>query len=493
MKHLLFPLLPLLAFAMNTPTVEYRFDECYWLDGANGVVGDVKENINSEHATSSYLAEIGDDGSNPTPCHYGMFLHQENSSNNSGEATDKVIAEDTTTGNVGNTFSVSLWLHPRSSAFSNWVAFVTKTDEATWDNGWGIVNPTNNQSTTLRFYINEWNGNSDNKNGVKVDYDLGTLDLSHWYHIVGTYDQTTLRLYVDGKEVKSISANATITNSSEQLRIGGDYWGTPDHDIDEVKIWNVALSATDVNTTYQNEKDGKNYDGTDRTCDPCIASIAAHKWEMVSIPTDLRSNTLTVTDVFGDEMNGTYDTDWRVYRRDYNTSSNNSWYTYLGSNDTLEFGKGYWLGSKNASSWSENGTTAVDYNATCVSGQSSTECVEIVLKSVTLNFGDPDNDPDDSSGPYRYNLTSFTGKKPVNWADCRIVVEDTVYTPSESASDDNNFTDKQIWLYNAEGDDYITCDDATPGGCKLVPYKGFWIELRGKTKGKTVKLLIPKE
>jgi len=493
MKFLLVLILPFILYAMDTPKVEYRFDECYWLDGANGVMGDVKEVIAEADATSAYLAAIGDDGSNPTPCNYGVFLHQDSSDDNSGEATDQVVADDVNVGDVNTTFSVSFWLHPRSTSFSNWVLFVAKTDNSTWDYGWGFVNPTNNESKTLRFYINEWNGDPDNKNGEKVDYDFGTLDTTHWYHIVGTYDGSTMRLYIDGNEVNSTNTNVSITNSDEPLRIGSDYWGVPDHDIDEVKIWNSVLSATDVNVTYQNEKDGKNYDGTSRTCDPCIASIKAHKWEMVGIPADLRTDSKTVNDVFGDEMNGTYGTDWRIYRRDYNSSSNSSWDTYLGINDTLEFGKGYWLGSKNASSWSENGVNAVDYNATCASGQSSSKCVEIALRSVTLNFGDPDNDPDDGSGPYRYNLSGFVGKKPVNWADCRIVVDGTAYTPSEAASEENNYTAKQIWLYDMQEDSYTTCDDTTPGGCKLVPYKGFWVELHGKTKGKSISVLIPKE
>jgi hypothetical protein len=316
MKLLLVLILPFFLHAIDSPNLEYRFDECYWMDGANGVTGDAKEAISGADATSAYMAAIGDDGINPTPCNYGIFLDQNDSGTNHGEATDQVVTDDATVGNVDSNFTVSFWLHPRSTSFSNWVLFVTKTDESTWDYGWGFANPTDNQSTTLRFYINEWKGDPTDKNGEKVDYDFGTLDTTHWYHIVGTYDGSVMRLYVDGNEVNSTNTNASITNSNEPLRIGSDYWGTPDHDIDEVKIWSSALSATDVNTTYQNEKDGNNYDGTSRTCDPCIASIAVHTWEMVGIPADLRSDSKTVADIFSDEMSGDYDTDWRVYRRD---------------------------------------------------------------------------------------------------------------------------------------------------------------------------------
>jgi len=99
-------------------------------------------------------------------------------------------------------------------------------------------------------------------------------------------------------------------------------------------------------------------------------------------------------------------------------------------------------------------------------------------------------------------MTGFVGKSPVNWSDCRLIVSDSdgsnrqVLTPSEAENAD--YMLKQIWQYNpnsseADGKGYTTCDDVTPGDCKLVPYKGFWVELHGKTKNKTVKLLIPKE
>jgi hypothetical protein len=81
----------------------------------------------------------------------------------------------------------------------------------------------------------------------------------------------------------------------------------------------------------------------------------------------------------------------------------------------------------------------------------------------------------------------------VEWADCRFLVDGVAYTPSDM--NNSGYANKQIWLYNGTGvnasDSYTTCDDTMP--CKLVPFEGFWIQLLGKTKNKTIKLLIPKE
>ena len=93
-------------------------------------------------------------------------------------------------------------------------------------------------------------------------------------------------------------------------------------------------------------------------------------------------------------------------------------------------------------------------------------------------------------------MLGFIGHKPVDWADCRFVIDGTAYTPSDAEA--AGYADKQIWQYNpgasgANANGYTTCDDTTPGGCKLEPYKGFWVILHGPTKGKSVQLLIPKE
>jgi hypothetical protein len=197
-----------------------------------------------------------------------------------------------------------------------------------------------------------------------------------------------------------------------------------------------------------------------------------------------------VEDVFADDMNGSYNTDWKLYKRVYSTTDNGSSYVQLALTDELEFGVGYWLGSRYSSEWYVDGMQTVDYNSTdsaCVNAP----CIEIDLTPVTHDF---ETDGDDGTGPYRYNMSGFIGlEKPVSWADCRFLIDGTAYTPSDANA--SGYANKQIWLYNGTGTDrsnsYITCDDTME--CKLVPFKGFWIELHGKTKGKSVKLLIPKE
>ncbi|HUC00781.1 MAG TPA: LamG-like jellyroll fold domain-containing protein [Solirubrobacterales bacterium] len=75
------------------------------------------------------------------------------------------------------------------------------------------------------------------------------LTANTWAHVAMTSDATTLRLYVNGKQVDSASAKA-VTESKGPLQIGcwkkeGQYFnGT----IDNVRIYNRALSAAELET-----------------------------------------------------------------------------------------------------------------------------------------------------------------------------------------------------------------------------------------------------
>ena len=275
-----------------------------------------------------------------------------------------------------------------------------------------------------------------------------------------------------------------------------------------MKIWRRALSASEIQTVYANENSGLNYDGQPRTCQSCTGvDIEANSWQFIGVPANGEETLLsldglvdtvvdlvgTVGELLGDDMPGALNTDWVIYKRTYSTTDNSSSYQKLSLTDPIEFGQGYWLGSTVAGRWDVEGLTAVSYDSghpACTAAA----CAEIDLTPVTLDFS---VDANDGSGPYRYNMSGFIGlESPVDWADCRFLIDGTAYTPSEANA--SGFASKQIWLYDpsnggANSNGYTTCADDSPGGCKLAPFKGFWVELHGPTKNKTVKLLIPQE
>ncbi|MEN8131625.1 MAG: LamG-like jellyroll fold domain-containing protein [Pseudomonadota bacterium] len=71
-----------------------------------------------------------------------------------------------------------------------------------------------------------------------------------WTHLTVTYDGVNQRLYIDGTEVGSQPMSGPIQRSNGALRIGGNsLWGEYFTGyIDEVRIYNRALSASEIRT-----------------------------------------------------------------------------------------------------------------------------------------------------------------------------------------------------------------------------------------------------
>jgi outer membrane protein assembly factor BamB len=79
---------------------------------------------------------------------------------------------------------------------------------------------------------------------------VGTAKLTAntWSYLTETYDGSTLRLYVNGTQVASTARTGAIASSTNPLQIGGDtiysqYFAGL---IDEVRIYNVALTAAQI-------------------------------------------------------------------------------------------------------------------------------------------------------------------------------------------------------------------------------------------------------
>jgi chitodextrinase len=79
-------------------------------------------------------------------------------------------------------------------------------------------------------------------------YGTTALAVNTWTHLAATYDGTTTRLYVNGTQVSSQAQTGAMAASTNPLQIGGDslygqfFQGT----IDEVRIYNVALTASQI-------------------------------------------------------------------------------------------------------------------------------------------------------------------------------------------------------------------------------------------------------
>lgn len=82
--------------------------------------------------------------------------------------------------------------------------------------------------------------------------------LNVWTHLAATYDGSRLRLYVNGVENANLSSTGTLIPTASPLRIGGNaVWGEYFKGmIDEVRIYNRALSAVEIQTDMNTPVDG---------------------------------------------------------------------------------------------------------------------------------------------------------------------------------------------------------------------------------------------
>lgn len=155
------------------------------------------------------------------------------------------------------------WVRHSNVTIKNWEAIVTKGDSAyrVHHNGACSINGVNTAGG-LDFGVNSGCGTADINSGtVPV---AGT-----WYHLAGTYDGTTIKVYVNGALSASSAYSGALASNTLALMIGenaqqrGRYFNG---DIDEVKIYSSALTAAQISAGYANENAGKNWDGSARVC-----------------------------------------------------------------------------------------------------------------------------------------------------------------------------------------------------------------------------------
>ena len=138
---------------------------------------------------------------------------------------------DLTTG-----LTMEAWVRP--TTLNSWRAILIK--EQTGDLVYGLYANTNNNRPSAHVFI-----------GAKTDTrGIAKLPVNAWTHLAATYDGSVLRLYVNGAQVSTRTIGGNILTSTSPLRIGGDSFASEYFNglIDEVRIYNRPLTATEIQT-----------------------------------------------------------------------------------------------------------------------------------------------------------------------------------------------------------------------------------------------------
>jgi hypothetical protein len=143
-------------------------------------------------------------------------------------------------------YTVEAWVRPN----------ITYTGTAASAVPLGSIDLDYNRSGWL-FYQrgNGWSWWLGDGTGYKISLDpVSTVTAGTWYHLVGTYDGTTARFYVNGAEVASGASALPVPNPSQPFTVGGRYDGSFlfNGRVDEVAVYTSALSAADILAHYNN-------------------------------------------------------------------------------------------------------------------------------------------------------------------------------------------------------------------------------------------------
>lgn len=157
------------------------------------------------------------------------------------------------------TITVEAWIYPTAWGVSQFSGSIV-TKEVVGYSGYMLRCGANG---TLSFAIGI-------TTGVPEIFQTAALTLNTWQHVVGVFDGTKLYLYINGNLIKSQAQTGSIASNTNNLRIGGNMGFTDRFftgKIDEVRIWNTALSAGTINTWYNK---------TISSCHPNYANLVGY-------------------------------------------------------------------------------------------------------------------------------------------------------------------------------------------------------------------------
>jgi len=163
---------------------------------------------------------------------------------------DHVLVPDAANLDLTNQFTLEAWVNP-ASAVSSYLgaAIISKVGGAAGDNGYQFGLTQGNKQV---FCIFNAAGETWPANQLMASPDQ-PVPVNKWSHIACTYDNSVLKIYLNGALIGSKTIGSkSVVNSSSSLYISGDgnnhayFHGL----IDEAAVYNTALSAGEIQKHY---------------------------------------------------------------------------------------------------------------------------------------------------------------------------------------------------------------------------------------------------
>ena len=149
------------------------------------------------------------------------------------------------TGSSPGPMSVAAWVRFNNNP-ADYDVIVCAIADTSWDNGWSLFW----YGSDFNFMVNHYSSNR-----AYIDCDANCA-VKQWNHVVGTWDNSTIKIYVNGVIGTNDSYSGDMEFNNNPLRIGGapaSY--STDATIDDVRIYaGTTLTQAEVTTLYNGRK-----------------------------------------------------------------------------------------------------------------------------------------------------------------------------------------------------------------------------------------------
>jgi len=151
-------------------------------------------------------------------------------------------------------FTVSAWVKPTSLAQNGAGNVIVANSSYQYGGYFLAISSTTcvgvSSTGDVCFGMN-WSGG-----GATTQTSSNTILANTWSQIVGTFDGTTMILYLNGKRVASTVPASTVATSYQKLTVGYPTqggWGSFNGYIDNVRVYQQAISQSDIEHMYATE------------------------------------------------------------------------------------------------------------------------------------------------------------------------------------------------------------------------------------------------
>ena len=150
--------------------------------------------------------------------------------------------------NLGNSWTFSVWYKNTTSTNGIPIYSCILSQEATPANVYNLIFGDGGDGFIIVAFMDGSNWRS--SGSISSYYTPNT-----WINTIGTWDGTTIKIYINGTLVKSVAPGGTVVNTGKGRYIIGNRFTTTQAyrvigEIGEIRMYNTALSATNVGILY---------------------------------------------------------------------------------------------------------------------------------------------------------------------------------------------------------------------------------------------------